>query len=89
MLHERSNNTASFVEHLKFQKKLTFADALCIVCVQLNKKNLNQDAIHFKSATYRELHQRSNKTTSFAERLKFHEQMTLTYALSVKSRKLK
>ena len=89
MLHERSNNTASFAENLKFQEKLTFTDALCIACVQLNEKNLNQDTIHFKTPTYRELHERSNKTASFAEDLKFQEQVTLTYALSVKSGKLK
>ena len=28
VLHERSNNTAYFTEHFKFQEKLTFADVL-------------------------------------------------------------
>ena len=35
------------------------------------------------------LHERSNKTAFFAEHLKFQEKMTFTYALSVKSGKLK
>ena len=30
VLHERSNITASFVEHLEFQEKLTFTDAFWI-----------------------------------------------------------
>ena len=38
MLQERSNNTVSFVEHLKFQEKLAFADSLCINCSQFKKK---------------------------------------------------
>ena len=30
MLHQRSNITASFVERIKFQEKLNFADALSV-----------------------------------------------------------
>ena len=37
VLNERSDNTASFEEHLKFQKKLNFAYALWIYCSQLKK----------------------------------------------------
>ena len=33
--HERSNITASFVEHPKFQEKLTFTHALWINCRKL------------------------------------------------------
>ena len=73
----------------KISEKIDFCRCSLYCLCPIKQKNLNQDAIHFKSATYRELHQRSNKTTSFAEHLKFQEQMTLTYALSVKSRKLK
>ena len=32
VLYEQSNNTASFVEHLKFQEKSTFADAIWLNC---------------------------------------------------------
>ena len=31
-LHKQSNKTASFTEHIKFQEKLTFIDALWINC---------------------------------------------------------
>ena len=41
VLHEQSNNTASFTEHLKFQKKYkkNFEDALWINCSQLKENN--------------------------------------------------
>ena len=29
-VHERSNNAASFAEHLEFQEKLTFSDTLSV-----------------------------------------------------------
>ena len=76
VLHKRSNNTASFVEHLKYQEKVTYADALWINCNQLKYKNWNQDPIHFEIATYRVLHKQSNNTTSLAKRLKFQEKLT-------------
>ena len=38
MLHERSNITASFAEHLKFKEKLTFSPVLWINCGKLKKK---------------------------------------------------
>ena len=66
MLHERSNNTASFEKHLKFVEKLTFADAFWIHCRQLKEKNRNQNTVHFGIA----LHERSNKTASFAGHMK-------------------
>ena len=71
MLQERSNKTASFAEHLKFQEKSTFADALWITCSKLKSKNKNQDTIHFEIATYRVLHERSNSSGYFVEHLKF------------------
>ena len=52
-------------------------------------KNLEQNIMHFEITTYRVLHERINKTASFAEHLKFQEKLTFTYALSVKSGKLK
>ena len=39
VLHKRGNDTASLVEHLKFQEKLSFAGALWINCSKLNLKN--------------------------------------------------
>ena len=39
-LQERSNDTASFAEHLKLQEKLTCADALWINCSQLKQTKL-------------------------------------------------
>ena len=38
VLHERSNITASFEEHLKFQERLTFAHALWINSGKSNEK---------------------------------------------------
>ena len=38
VVHERSNKTASFLEHLKVQEKSAFADALWIKCRKLKSK---------------------------------------------------
>ena len=38
---------------------------------------------------YRKLHERSNKTASFAEHMKFFKKLPFKYALSVKMCKLK
>ena len=38
VLHERSNNTASLAEHLKFPERLAFAYAVWINCSQLKLK---------------------------------------------------
>ena len=54
-----------------------------------NKKNYNQDILHFENAIYRVLHQRTNKTASFAEHLKFQEYMTFIHTLWVNSGKSK
>ena len=39
--------------------------------VNSNKKNWSQNTVHFRIATYKVLHERSNKTASFAEHMKF------------------
>ena len=58
---------------------------LFVVRKTLILRNTKQDAIHFEIATYRVLHERRNKTPSFAEQLKFQEKLTyFTYALSAK-----
>ena len=44
-----------------------------LIVANENKKYENQDTIHFEIASYRVLHERSNKTVSFAEHLKFQE----------------
>ena len=49
--------------------------------------NLNEDTIHFDNAIYSVFHVRSNITASFAELLKFQEQLTFTHGLSVTSGK--
>ena len=40
VLQERSNNTVSFPDHLKFEEMLLFADALWINCSKLKLKKL-------------------------------------------------
>ena len=40
VLHERNNSTASFTEHIKFQEKVTLADAFWICCSQFKEKKL-------------------------------------------------
>ena len=89
MPQEPSTNTASFVEHLKFQEKLTFADAHWTNCSQFIDNNWNQDTIQFQITTYKALHERRNKTASFAEQPKFQDEITSTYAVSVKNEKLR
>ena len=39
VLHEKSNKTASFAEHLKVRENSTFADKLWINCSKLKSKN--------------------------------------------------
>ena len=89
MLQEPSTNTTSFAEHLKFQEKLTFADALWTNCSQFIDNNWNQDTIQFQITTYKALHERRNKTAFFAEQLKFQDEITSTYSVSLKNEKLK
>ena len=87
---EASNITVSFVEHLKFQEKLPFAEMpFGLIVGNQNQKNQNEDTIHFEIATYKVIHERSNKTAPFAEHLKFQEKLTSVDALSVESDKLK
>ena len=89
VLHERSNKTGSFAEHLKLQEKMTFRHILWVNTEKSKENNRNQDTLHFEITTYRVLHERINKTASFAEHLKFQDKLTFTYVLSVKSGKLK
>ena len=89
MPQEPSTNTASFAEHLKFQEKLTFADALWTNCSQFIDNNWNQDTTQFQITTYKALHERRNKTASFAEQLKFQDEITSTYGVPVKNKKLR
>ena len=90
VLHERSNNTVFFAEHLQFQEKLTFTDALWINCSKLElKKKQNQDTMHFEIVSYRVLHERTNIAASFAEHLTFQEKLTFTHALWIGCSKLK
>ena len=56
MLHERSNKTASFGEHLKFQEYMTFIHTPWVNSGKSKSKNQNQDNIHFGNALYRVLH---------------------------------
>ena len=64
VLHERSNITTSFTEHLKFQQrqKKIFTYLLWINCSKLKYKNYNQDILYIENVIYRVLHERSNKT---------------------------
>ena len=42
-----------------------------LIAANENKKYENQDTKYFEMTSYRVLHERSNKTVSFAEHLKF------------------
>ena len=72
VLHDRSNITALFAEHLKFPEKMTFAEVFLDEKWQ-KKGEVEKDTIHFQTAKYRVLHKRSNITAPFAEHLKFQE----------------
>ena len=54
-----------------------------------NKTKENEHPIHFENAVYMVLHERSNNTASFVERLKFREKVTFTHALWFNSGKSK
>ena len=47
-----------------------------LIVASQDKKNWNQDILHFENATYRVLHERSNITAPSAEHLKFLKKMT-------------
>ena len=60
-LHERSNKTASFAEHMRFKKKIDFQ--ICTVSQNLQIKTREMEPRHFlhiENAVYRVLHERSN-----------------------------
>ena len=84
VLHERSNITVPFAEHLKIQEKLN-----CTHSLRLKRGKTIQDTIHFENALYRVLHDRNNITASFAEHLKFQEKMTFAEVFWVKRGKTK
>ena len=89
MPHERSNITASFAEHLKFQEKSTFTHALWLNSGKLEQKNQIQGTTHFEIAKYKVLRERSSNTNSFAEHLKFQEKVTFTHAFFINCGKSK
>ena len=57
------NNDKLWPSHMQFGWTVTIQ----------NKKDINQDIIHFENAIYRVIHERSNITASFAGYLKFRE----------------
>ena len=70
VLHERSNNTASFAEHMKFKEKWLLHMRFALIVVNQIKK-LKSRYYTFGNAIYRVLHERNNITASFQEHLKF------------------
>ena len=66
VLHERSNDTASFAEHLKFPEQMTLAEVFWVKRGKTKQKKQNKDTIHFQIAKYRVLHERSNITAPLA-----------------------
>ena len=56
MLRERSNKTASFGEHLKFQEYMTFIHTPRVNSGKSKSINQNQDTIHFGNAINGVLH---------------------------------
>ena len=64
-------------------------EAIRFVDTNSKKINWNQNTVHFRNATYKALHEKSNQTAFFVEHLKFWKILILTNTLSVKSGKLK
>ena len=67
LLHERSNITAPFAEHLKFLEKNNVCRNVLGETRQKKwqKKKKNKNTIHFQTARYRVLHKRTNTTAPF------------------------
>ena len=89
VLHERCNNTDPFLEHLKFQERVTFTHAILVNSVKLKQKIWDDDTIHFEVTICRVLHERCNNTDPIVEQLRFQEKVTLGVGLIVENQNKK
>ena len=56
---------------------------------QIKSNNQSQDTLHFENAIYSVVHERSNITASFAERLEVQENLTFKHTLWINTGKSK
>ena len=68
---------------------MPFIHTLLVNVEKPKQNNQNPDTLHFETALYRVLHERSIHTTSFTENLKLQEKLTLADALWMNCNKLK
>ena len=68
---------------------MPFIHTLLVNVEKPKQNNQNPDTLHFETALYRVLHERSIRTTSFTENLKLQEKLTLADALWMNCNKLK
>ena len=60
---------------------MPFIHTLLVNVDKPKQNNQNPDTLHFETAIYRVLHERSIHTASFTENLKLQEKLTLADAL--------
>ena len=60
---------------------MPFIQTLLVNVDKSKQNNQNPDTLHFETAIYRVLHERSIDTASFTENLKLQEKLTLADAL--------
>ena len=68
---------------------MPFTHTLLVNVDKSKQNNQNPDTLHFETAIYRVLHERSIHTASFTENLKLQEKLTLADALWINCNKLK
>ena len=68
---------------------MPFIHTLLVNVEKPKQNNQNPDTLHFETALYRVLHERSIHTASFTENLKLQEKLTLADALWMNCNKLK
>ena len=68
---------------------MPFIHTLLVNVEKPKQNNQNPDTLHFETALYRVLHERSIHTVSFTENLKLQEKLTLADALWMNCNKLK
>ena len=68
---------------------MPFTHTLLVNVDKSKQNNQNPDTLHFETAIYRVIHERSIHTASFTENLKLQEKLTLADALCMNCNKLK
>ena len=66
---------------------MPFTHTLLVNVDKSKQNNQNPDTLHFETAIYRVIHERSIHTASFTENLKLQEKLTLADALCMNCNK--